>query len=217
VTADDSMKPRAKRRPGRPRDQRATSAITEAALRQLRDLGYAKVSLESVASEAGVSRATIYRRYRDKADLITAAIAANSTRHLDSDPSEDPRADVVSYLLEFDERYSEHCLEVLGSLIGARDDPWAMALHRERVVWPRMTYLRTLLVRAQELGQLREDADLDLALQMLTGSVFARRVAGMDASPGWAQRAVDAIWSGMGEESPGSVVQSSSVVAVNAG
>ena len=70
------------RDPGRPRDQRASSAITDAALRQLADVGYARVSMESVAIEAGVARATIYRRYRDKADLITAAIAANSSTHL---------------------------------------------------------------------------------------------------------------------------------------
>ena len=66
------------RPPGRPRDERATRAITEAALRQLAEHGYARISMESIASEAGVARATVYRRYRDKADLITAAIAANS-------------------------------------------------------------------------------------------------------------------------------------------
>lgn len=187
-----------RRRPGRPRDQRVTAAITQAALRQLEELGYGKLSLESVASEAGVSRATIYRRYRDKADLITTAIADNSRTHLEVRPSPDPRADMAAYLTEFDERYSENCLEVVGSLIGARGDPWALTLHRERVVRPRMAYLRKLLVRAQELGQLRTDADLDLALQMLSGSVFARRLAGMSATSGWAERAVDTVWSGMG-------------------
>ena len=58
--------------------------------------------------------------------------------------------------------------------------------------------MTALLERARELGQLGEDADLDLALQMLTGSVFARRVAGQTSRPGWAERAVDAIWRGMG-------------------
>ena len=63
---------------------------------------------------------------------------------------------------------------------------------------PRMDYARSLLERARELGQLRGDADLDLAVQMLTGSVFARRVSGVATAPGWAERAVDAIWMGMG-------------------
>jgi AcrR family transcriptional regulator len=183
---------------GRPRDQRASTAITEAALRQLRELGYAKVSMESVAAEAGVARTTIYRRYRDKADLITAAIAANSTAHLVDGPSDDPRRDLVAYLSEFDRRFAEGCLEVVGTLIGMREDPCALDLHRHRVVEPRLGYARSLVVRAQELGHLAEDADVDLALQMLVGSVFARRVAGHASTPGWADRAVDAIWTGMG-------------------
>ena len=187
------------RRRGRPRDERASTAITDAALRQLSELGYAKTSMESVASEAGVARATVYRRYRDKADLITAAIAGNSSSHLVPGPAVDPRADLVSYLSEFDERFAEGCLEVVGTLIGAREDPWSLALHRERVVGPRLGYARSLLEQARRLGQLRADADIDLALQMLAGSVFARRVAGTTSVPGWAERAVDTIWTGMGE------------------
>ena len=192
--ADDDPR----RGPGRPRDQRASSAITDAALRQLNELGYAKVSMESVAGEAGVARATIYRRYRDKADLITAAIASNSSTHLDPTPSRDPRADLIRYLDEFDERFGESCLEVMGTLIGSREDPGALALHRQRVVGPRMEYARSLLEQARGLGQLRPDADLDLAFQMVAGSVFARRVIGVPSTPGWAERAVDAVWSGMG-------------------
>ena len=187
-----------RRGPGRPRDKQASSAITEAALRQLRDVGYAGVSMDSVAKEAGVARATIYRRYHDKADLITAAVAGNDSTHLAPGPSADPRGDLVFYLTEFDDRFAESCLEVVGTLIGAREDPAALALHRQRVVGPRMGYLRALLVTAVERGQLRADADLDLALQMLTGSVFARRVAGQPSEPEWAERAVDTVWTGMG-------------------
>ena len=110
----------------------------------------------------------------------------------------EPRADLISYLEEFDQRFAERCLEVVGTLIGAREDPGALALHRQRVVEPRMGYVRTLLERARTLGQLHDDADLDLALQMLAGSVFARRVAGEPTTPGWAERAVSAIWLGMG-------------------
>ncbi len=193
-----SSLPGSGRGPGRPRDERASSAITDAALRQLAELGYANVSMESVAAEAGVARATIYRRYRDKADLITAAMAGNSSIHLAPAPSVDPRADLVTYVEAFDDRFAEGCLEVLGTLIGSREDPGALALHRERVVGPRLAYLRTLLERAGQLGQLRGDADLDLAMDMLVGSVFARRVAGTTGEPGWAERAVATIWAGMG-------------------
>ncbi len=188
------------RPPGRPRDERASSAIADAARRQLDALGYANVSMESVATEAGVARATIYRRYRDKADLITAAIAAGSGAHRTHAPSLDPRADLVAYLDAFDRRFAEGCLGVLGTLIGAREDPGALGLHRQRVVGPRLAYVRSLLEQAQRLGQLRDDADLDLAVQMLAGSVFTRRVAGTAAGPAWAERSVDTVWKGMGPD-----------------
>ena len=63
------------RGPGRPRDEATSRAIFDAALQQLERLGYGRMTVESVAVEAGVSRASVYRRFRDKADLVTAAIA----------------------------------------------------------------------------------------------------------------------------------------------
>ena len=59
-----------------------------------------------------------------------------------------------------------------------------MALHRQRVVEPRTGYVRSLLARAQELGELPRDIDVDLAVQMLTGSVLARRVNGLGEPTG---------------------------------
>jgi AcrR family transcriptional regulator len=184
----------APRPPGRPRDERATRAITEAALRQLSALGYARMSMESIAGEAGVARATVYRRFKDKADLVTAAIADNPGGHFPDRPSDDPRADLVVYLEAFDERFGESCVEVVGTLLGSRDERDALELHRQRVVEPRTGYMRTLLVRAQELGQLSADTDVDLAVQLLSGSVLARRVSGVSSPPNWAPRALDMIW-----------------------
>ena len=187
----DSATPRA---PGRPRDERATRAITEAALRQLSEVGYARMSMESIASEAGVARATVYRRYRDKADLITAAIATNASSGSPDGPSDDPRADLITYLEEFDRRFGESCVEVVGTMLGSREEAPALALHRQRVIEPRTAHARNLVLRAQELGLLATDVDADLAVQMLAGSVFARRVSGVRSAPDWARRAVDLIW-----------------------
>jgi AcrR family transcriptional regulator len=185
------------RAPGRPRDERASRAIIEAAIRQLDDVGYAAISMESVASEAGVARATIYRRYRDKADLITSAIAEHAAE-VPTRPSGDPKADLCRFLVDFDRRFGASGMGVLGALMTNRDDRQALELHRERVIAPRLAYGRRLLEQARANGELRPDADLDLAFQMLSGSVFHRRVAGVDSNPGWAERAVDAVWLGMG-------------------
>lgn len=183
--------------PGRPRDERVSQAIVAAALRQLDELGYGRLSMESVASEAGVSRATLYRRYRDKADLVTAAVAS-TCGELPPVSDDDPLGDLVTFLDEFDARLAEPCLEVIGCLLGAHEEPHAMALHRQRVVGPRTAYARALLLRAKETGWLAEDTDVDLALQLLAGAVFARRVSGVPAGGGWARQAVDTLCRGIG-------------------
>lgn len=175
---------------GRPRDERASKAIAEAALRQLSDLGYARMSMDSVAAEAGVGRATVYRRYRDKADLVTSAVASR----IDSSPtpSGDPVEDLVRHLEAFDEQFAESCLEVIGCLIAAREEPGAMALHRRRVVEPRVARLREILLRARGAGRLRAGADIEVVLHMLLGAVLARRMCGVATERGWARRAVEA-------------------------
>ena len=173
------------------------AAISEAALRQLDRLGFGQMTMESIALEAGVSRATIYRRYRDKADVVTDAIAGAAAVQPASDGRADPRRALVRFLEAFDGRFAESCLEVIGGLVGDRSAPHALEMHRKRVVKPRTDYALSLLEEAQRRGELAPDADLGLAMQMLAGSVFFRRVGGQQASPGWAEKAVEAIWRGM--------------------
>jgi AcrR family transcriptional regulator len=141
-----------------------------------------------------VARATVYRRFKDKADLVTAAIADTPGGRFPDRLSEDPRADLIVYLEAFDERFGESCVEVVGTMLGSRDERAALTLHRRRVVEPRTAYVRSLLVRAQELRQLSADVDVDLAVQMLSGSVLARRISGVASPQHWAPRAVDMIW-----------------------
>ena len=62
--------------PGRPRDPEADRAILQATLKLLTEQGYAGMSVERVASEAGVGKTTIYRRYASKEELATAAVGA---------------------------------------------------------------------------------------------------------------------------------------------
>src|SRR6185437_9862089 len=66
----------AARRPGRPRSAEAHQAILEATMQALIDRGYAGMSMERVAEQAGVGKATIYRRWKGKSELVAEAIAA---------------------------------------------------------------------------------------------------------------------------------------------
>src|SRR5215204_2865619 len=61
---------------GRPRDERADRAILAAALELMAEHGVRDLRMDDVADRAGVGKATIYRRYRSKDELVTAAVAA---------------------------------------------------------------------------------------------------------------------------------------------
>src|ERR1700728_1294432 len=61
---------------GRPRDPALDRAILSAAGRQLGELGYARMSLESVAAAAGTTTPSLRRRYQNKAELVAVVIGS---------------------------------------------------------------------------------------------------------------------------------------------
>src|ERR671921_419195 len=62
-------------RGGRPRDPSRDGLIRAAIMRLLADVGYGALTMDAVAAEAGVGKATIYRRWRTKQDLVVDTIA----------------------------------------------------------------------------------------------------------------------------------------------
>jgi AcrR family transcriptional regulator len=72
LTSVDSTRPS---RGGRPRDPSRDGVIRAAILRLLADVGYGALTMDAVAAEAGVGKATIYRRWRTKQDLVVDTIA----------------------------------------------------------------------------------------------------------------------------------------------
>ena len=68
--------PAAGRRPGRPRSERAEQAIIEATLELFAEKGAEGLCVEEVAARAGVGKATVYRRWHSKEDLLLAALGS---------------------------------------------------------------------------------------------------------------------------------------------
>lgn len=62
-------------RGGRPRDPSRDGVIRAAVLQLLAEVGYGALTMDAVASQAGVGKATIYRRWRTKQDLVIDTIA----------------------------------------------------------------------------------------------------------------------------------------------
>ena len=176
---------------GRPRNPALDRAILSAAAHQLGELGYARMSLESVAAAAGTTAPSLRRRYRDKAELAAAVIGS---LRVEEPPASapDPRAHALAILENFHHNLrATPALAILGSLLTEEErHPQLLHLFKTRIVEPR----RALLRQALAAGDLPEPADLDALTSMLIGSFYGRyvTVAGLPAD--WPNRVLSAIW-----------------------
>jgi AcrR family transcriptional regulator len=194
-----------RRRPGRPRSERADQAIIEAALSLFAESGPEGLCIERVAARAGVGKATIYRRWPGKEDLLLDAIAALKAP-LPELAGQSVRADLVDLLASMcqsaaDPRRAREFALLLGE--GATY-PRLMARYRETVVEPRREVFRSVLRRGVATGELRADTDIEAALFMLIGAVVARGRYAPDAiPPGYAERVVDELLRGLAPRQDG--------------
>jgi AcrR family transcriptional regulator len=176
---------------GRPRNPELDQAIVSAAAAQLGELGYARMSLESVAAAAGTTVPSLRRRYRDKAQLAAAVIGALRVEEPPAGaPS--PREHALAILENFLHNLrAMPALAILGSLLTEEErHPELLELMKTRLVEPR----RALLRQALAAGDLPEPADLDALTSMLIGSFYGRYLT-IDGIPDdWPERVLSVIW-----------------------
>jgi AcrR family transcriptional regulator len=187
------------RRPGRPRSEKAEQAILDATLQALTERGVEGVSLEDIAVRAGVGKATLYRRWSGKEDLLIAAFASLK-RPLPEPEGISVREDLVAMVAAMatdadDPRYA--CQ--LSLLNGEADRfPKLMDRFKNEVAEPRREAVREVIRRGSATGELRPDADPEIAMLILMGAVLAReRQEPKQAAPGFAQRVVDELLRGI--------------------
>ena len=188
------------RRPGRPRSERAEQAIIDAALDTFAESGIEGFHCEAVAARAGVGKATLYRRWAGKEDLLVAALASLKSP-LPEPGGESVRDDLVAMLEVMvkdaaDPRYFRLFAMLHGE--GEKLYPRLMARYMETVVEPRREMFRQVLRRGIANGELRADTDVEIALLALTGAVVAReKHHATPAGPDFAARVVDELLLGL--------------------
>ena len=168
-------------RRGRPRSEKAREAILAAAAELLLERGLGAVSMDAVAEQAGVSKATIYRWWPTKETLALDALyhewaaarpAARETGSL--------RGDLLSLLRPWVRLVGKRPYgRVIAALVAeAQSDPAFAEQYRERFVEPRRDQARPILQRAIERGELPATTDVELALDLLYGPLYHRLLHG---------------------------------------
>ncbi len=162
---------------GRPRSAECDRAILDAALSEYAARGLDGMSVDAVAARAGVSKATIYRRYPSKVELVAgAAMMAcdESAFHVDTgslrgdvrlvlrtlrETLDDPLVGAAKRMLLFDAAQNEELARMHTDLV-----------HRRRAA------TMALLERAIERGELQPDVDLEFACDAIGAPIFYRHL-----------------------------------------
>ena len=143
---------------GRPRDERADRSILAATVELMAKDGVRDLRVDDVAGRAGVGKATIYRRYRSKDELVTAAVAG-LVREIAVPDSGQTRDDLLALMRGAVAVYRGSVeAAVMPSLVEAMSRDAELArLVREGFLARRRAALRAVLERGIERGDLRGD------------------------------------------------------------
>jgi AcrR family transcriptional regulator len=159
------------RGPGRPRAPHVEAAIVQATLELIDQVGYGRLSLEAVAVRAGVGKASIYRRWPGKAQLVVHAVATVTETHTPERPSETLRQDLIAAV---ERMLRKHGTTMAGRLMTrlVGESPELIACYREQVIEPRRARLLSRLQRGVDEGELRPGLQLEVMVDALVGPVM---------------------------------------------
>lgn len=180
---------------GRPRSPEADLAIVDAALAVFAEEGFDGLTMEAVAARAGVGKATVYRRYPGKAELVIRAASCLSA-------AEAPEADTGSLPgdLHAIARNLVHLLtetvagRCVAELVAALPRCAQLTEEHQRFTAERRRYTVDAVQRAVARGELAADADPELVADLVAGPIFYQHLVmrgRLDA--GYADRVVDAV------------------------
>ncbi len=188
TTTDDRTRPRV--------EGERQGQIYAATLQLLGEVGYDRLTMDAVAGAARASKATLYRRWSTKGELVVDAVSsAACVPSPDLVDTGSRRGDLLH--LACDEGGFADALPMTVMLA------LATALHREpglradfeaRFLAPRLALTRSLFERAAERGELGDGADVELLAHVLPGLVVHRVfVLGEPPTPDFVERVVDEV------------------------
>lgn len=163
--------------PGRPRiEGDRETQILDATLALLSTSGYDRLTMDSVATAAKASKATLYRRWSTKAELVIDAIErAKGAPQVHADDTGSLRDDLIAMACTKGGLNDPATTSTMASIITAlhHDHEFADLFH-SRFVEPKAAMARVVFERAQQRGEVAPGADLDLLTQLLPAVILHR-------------------------------------------
>jgi AcrR family transcriptional regulator len=163
---------------GRKRDHTRDPEILDAALEVLSETGYDGMTIDMVATRAKAGKATLYRRWPSKAELVIDAVACIKQRDLEALPVPDTgslRGDLVAMVRNPSIEDARRKLQIMAGVMSmVSDSPELADAVKVAIVEPRAAINRTIMQRAIDRGEISADCDIE-TLSLITPSMVAYR------------------------------------------
>jgi AcrR family transcriptional regulator len=168
--------------------------ILDATLTVLADTGYDRLTMDAVATEAKASKATLYRRWSSKPELVVEAICS----HKEHPPVPDTgslRGDLLAAHCGMGGLQDPRAIAIQAAVVTAMGrDPEFAATYRREFIGPKIARSRQLFERAQARGEIAADLDLDVIGAALAGIVLHRIfLLGEEGTPALVERVIDQV------------------------
>jgi AcrR family transcriptional regulator len=145
-------------------------------LELLQEHGYDRLSVDSVAATARASKATIYRRWPTKAELVLAAFV-EGTRHIAVDPDTGTlRGDLLKLGESIAAHVSTHASTIRAVLVETSRSAELDAMMQEQFVDQRKALMSHVLARAVDRGEIVASAITEDLWDVLPGYLIYRTV-----------------------------------------
>ncbi len=165
---------------GRPRSQEADRAILTATVELLAERGLAAMSIEEVATRAGVGKTTIYRRWPSKGLLALDAFVASFREEQPLPDTGTLRGDLLAALHAWARAVTQTPMGPMltGLIAEAQHDPELRGAWRDRVLEPLRSQHRIMRDRAIARGEIPASADREVILDLFFGAAEHRLLLG---------------------------------------
>lgn len=161
------------RQPGRPRNESLRLRIQQAAIDLLIEGGYLALTCDAIAVRAKTSKATIYRWWPNKAQVVTDAFVEAMSPSLPVYPASTLEEFVSFHVQQFAQAMNGQNGKLLAAILAAAQYvPEVRDAYLEHWFRPRRKLLYQAMRRLQQSGHLDPKTDLDTVLDILYGPLF---------------------------------------------
>lgn len=161
---------------GRPRDASRDAALRQAAMEVLAQVGYRALTMDAVAAHARAGKATIYRRWDSKLDLVIDTCNQLVQRSIAEPDQGSVRADLGEFLRSFASFLTGPMGKAAQALVGELPhEPELAAAFRQSFLLPQRDTVHRIIERGVARGEIRSDVPIDTVVE-LTGAGLIYRL-----------------------------------------